>query len=60
MGKCGAHARSTGTPCRAPVVPGKKRCRRHGGLSTGPKTESGRAKISRAQQLRHAKNLMAS
>ncbi|HIC60014.1 MAG TPA: hypothetical protein EYO71_08055, partial [Rhodospirillales bacterium] len=36
MSKCGAYARSTGQPCEAPVVPKKKRCRRHGGLSTGP------------------------
>lgn len=30
--KCGAKSRSTGEPCRAPVVPGKNRCRWHGGL----------------------------
>ena len=31
---CGANARSTGQPCQAPVVPGKKRCKLHGGLTT--------------------------
>ena len=40
--RCGAHARTTGQPCRAPRVPGKRRCRMHGGLSTGPKTIEGR------------------
>jgi hypothetical protein len=40
--RCGAHARTTGQPCRAPRVPGKRRCRMHGGLSTGPKTLEGR------------------
>lgn len=30
--RCGAKSRSTGESCRAPVVPGKQRCRWHGGL----------------------------
>jgi hypothetical protein len=39
--KCGAHARSTGKPCQMkPLANG--RCRLHGGLSTGPKTEEGK------------------
>ncbi len=39
--KCGAFARSTGEPCkRKPLANG--RCRNHGGLSTGPKTEEGK------------------
>lgn len=42
--KCGARTRS-GDPCRAPAVRGKARCRLHGGLSTGPKTEEGRARV---------------
>ncbi|MGH8772881.1 MAG: HGGxSTG domain-containing protein [Pyrinomonadaceae bacterium] len=33
--RCGAKTRS-GTPCRAPAVGGKRRCRMHGGTSTGP------------------------
>lgn len=35
--RCGAHARSTGKPCVAPAM-ANGRCRRHGGLSTGPKS----------------------
>lgn len=31
---------------------GKRRCRFHGGLSTGPKTEAGRARIAEAQRRR--------
>jgi len=48
---CGAKTR-TGLPCKARRVVGKKRCRMHGGLSTGPKTEAGRMRISEAQKKR--------
>jgi hypothetical protein len=34
--RCGAHARTTGRPCMAPAVGGKKRCRMHGAWSGGP------------------------
>ena len=49
--RCGAKTRA-GTPCQARVVPGKRRCRMHGGLSTGPKTEEGRERIREAQRQR--------
>ncbi|MEO0570041.1 MAG: HGGxSTG domain-containing protein [Pseudomonadota bacterium] len=42
---CGAKTRR-GTYCEMMPVPGKKRCRLHGGLSTGPKTEEGRRRIA--------------
>ncbi len=45
--KCGAETRS-GVPCAKFPVEGKRRCRLHGGLSTGPKTPEGRAAISAA------------
>lgn len=51
--KCGARTRSGGV-CAVPVVPGKQRCRAHGGLSTGPKTEAGRERIRSAQKRRWA------
>lgn len=38
---CGAKT-SKGTPCMRSPVRGKKRCPKHGGKSTGPKTEEGR------------------
>lgn len=48
---CGARTRAGGL-CRAKVVEGKGRCRMHGGLSTGPKTEAGRRRIAEALQRR--------
>ena len=49
--KCGATTRR-GTPCAAPVVWGKGRCRLHGGCSTGPKTEAGRQAIAESNRRR--------
>ncbi len=49
--KCGAKTRAGGY-CQAKVVKGRSRCRMHGGLSTGPKTASGRQRISDAQRRR--------
>jgi hypothetical protein len=40
---CGARRRRDGQPCQALSVPGRRRCRWHGGCSTGPKTEQGRS-----------------
>jgi len=48
---CGAKTRS-GEACKKKVIPGKSKCRYHGGLSTGPKTEAGKARIAAAQRLR--------
>ncbi|MBY6203172.1 helix-turn-helix domain-containing protein [Maritalea mobilis] len=50
---CGARTRK-GTPCRAKALPGKTRCKFHGGASTGPRTADGRARISEAQRKRWA------
>src|ERR1700730_14206054 len=47
----GAKTRAVGT-CMVRVELGKARCRFHGGLSTGPKTEAGRARIAEAQRRR--------
>jgi hypothetical protein len=48
--RCGAHAR-TGNPCRQPAMPNGK-CRLHGGRSTGPCTDAGRAALA-AGHTRH-------
>jgi hypothetical protein len=48
---CGARSRN-GKPCQVRVEPGKRRCRFHGGLSTGPKTVAGRQRIAEAQRRR--------
>jgi hypothetical protein len=44
---CGARRRGDGQPCQALSVPGKRRCKWHGGMSTGPKTRAGKAKAAR-------------
>lgn len=45
---CGAKTRK-GTPCQAKMLytmkNGQRRCRNHGGLSTGPRTPEGKAKV---------------
>jgi hypothetical protein len=51
---CAAQTRK-GAPCLARVVPGKRRCRLHGGLATGPTTVEGKARIAAAQRRRWAK-----
>jgi hypothetical protein len=48
---CGAMTRS-GLPCANKVIPSKTRCKFHGGLSTGAKTQEGKAKIAAAQKAR--------
>ena len=44
--RCGAKARTTGCPCRAPAMP-NGRCRMHGGKSTGPRTSTGLANLAK-------------
>ena len=53
--ECGARTRK-GYPCRLPSKPGRRRCKFHGGMSTGPKTEEGKARIAEAQRRRWAKH----
>ena len=54
---CGAKTRA-GWPCRGVRVyrgsdkPGKARCRMHGGRSTGPRTDVGRAAIAASNRRR--------
>src|SRR5258708_35089657 len=48
--RCEAKIRAGGT-CLVRVEPGKSRCRFHG-VSTGPKTEQGRAPVAEPQQCR--------
>lgn len=50
--RCGAKTRSGGR-CRGPAMP-NGRCRMHGGPSTGPKTEEGKARI-RASRTIHGR-----
>jgi len=46
--RCGARTKA-GNPCQRPAVQLTGRCSRHGGKSTGPRTEEGRARIAAAQ-----------
>ncbi len=52
--KCGAKTRK-GNPCRNESEPGKRRCKFHGGKSTGAKTPEGKARIAEAQRQRWAR-----
>lgn len=49
--RCGAKTRA-GHPCKRRPEPERKRCRNHGGLSTGPKTQEGRLRIAAVQRRR--------
>ncbi|MGC1181387.1 HGGxSTG domain-containing protein [Legionella sp.] len=58
-GVCGAKTRK-GTPCQAPPVwnnlqdkPQNGRCKLHGGLSTGPKTQAGKDAIRTSNRKRN-------
>jgi hypothetical protein len=48
--QCGAKTRK-GTPCKM-LAGANGRCRMHGGLSTGPKTPEGRARIAESNRRR--------
>lgn len=56
---CGAMNRRGGC-CRAQVVPGRRRCRLHGGASTGPRTEEGRERIRESNRRRARASSMGS
>lgn len=51
---CGARTRA-GQFCKNKVIPGMRRCKQHGGKSTGPRTAEGKARIVEAQRKRWAK-----
>jgi len=48
--RCGAGTRK-GSPCKRQALQ-NGRCPNHGGLSTGPRTKAGKARIARAQRKR--------
>jgi hypothetical protein len=60
--RCGARTRSrNGAPCQCKVVPGRTRCRLHGGLSTGPRTQEGKARCAEGARRHFArKSIMPS
>jgi hypothetical protein len=46
--RCGARTRRQ-TACQCPAVRNKRRCRMHGGLSTGPRTPQGLERSRKAR-----------
>ena len=46
--QCNAKSKRTKQQCQAPAAKGKTKCRFHGGRSTGPRTEEGRARCGAA------------
>ncbi len=47
--RCGAKTKHNGgKPCRCKVIPGKNRCKWHGGMSTGPRTPEGKERARQA------------
>jgi hypothetical protein len=58
---CGARRRRDGLPCQALSAPGRRRCKWHGGLSTGPRSPEGRSRaLANLQRGRASQNLAAS
>jgi hypothetical protein len=51
IARCEAYARTTGNPCQAKALT-NGRCKNHGGMSTGPKTQEGRQAIAQATRQR--------
>lgn len=49
--QCQARSSRTKMQCRAPAMKGKRVCRIHGGLSTGPKTAAGRERCTLAKTI---------
>jgi hypothetical protein len=47
--RCQAKAKWSGQQCRRPATKGKKVCKLHGGLSTGPRTQAGRERCAKAR-----------
>lgn len=55
---CGAKRRRDGQPCQGLSVPGKFRCKWHGGASTGPTTAAGRMRsLTNLRQFRRKPNI---
>jgi glucans biosynthesis protein len=55
--RCGAHARTTGQPCKAPAIRGKVRCRMHGGRA-GRKPIHGRYSKAAVESRREVRAIL--
>ena len=47
--RCQARSKRSGEQCRKAACRGKSVCRTHGGASTGPKTDGGKARCAEAK-----------
>jgi len=53
--RCDAMSKRTGLQCGGPAMQGKTKCKFHGGLSTGPRTDEGKLRFAQAKAI-HGKD----
>ena len=53
--RCNAMSKRTKLQCGGPAMKGKTKCRTHGGLSTGPRTDEGKLRCALAKTI-HGKD----
>ena len=56
--RCNAISKRTKVQCGAPAMQGKTKCKTHGGLSTGPRTDAGKLRCAQAKTI-HGKDTRA-
>lgn len=49
--RCNAVSKRTKLQCGAPAMYGKNKCKTHGGLSTGPRTDEGKLRCAKAKTI---------
>ena len=49
--RCNAVSKRTRFQCGAPAMHGKTKCKTHGGLSTGPRTDEGKLRCAKAKTI---------
>ena len=56
--RCNAVSKRTKLQCGSPAMHGKNKCKTHGGLSTGPRTDEGKLRCAQAKTI-HGKDTRA-
>ena len=49
--RCNAVSKRTKLQCGSPAMHGKNKCKTHGGLSTGPRTDEGKLRCAKAKTI---------
>ena len=49
--RCSATSKRTKLQCGAPAMQGKTKCKTHGGMSTGPRTNEGKLRCAQAKAI---------